>query len=288
MIHQTTIKDMGKFELPNPQFGDFKLNVFPIMNTGKYVRLPVGYETWEVALNQILKQIPLVEGANLHYVTIDSKFFATPEFLRREGVHADGNFCVDPEFSFATWGGTEFEEEKRKTWGGTELEEERGRKKTWGGTEIERRRETWGGSSLLETAELKKQGISYVEKDGKVYKVIRNWVTEFDVEIPLGNYISHEKGGLFCVSSAVGCQAWSGEFFGEVGSGGCYDEMLSQLTDDRKTVFAANQLYFMTSNTPHESLLIDKGVRRTFMRVTLNHEYPNAILPCMQNAFAIK
>lgn len=277
MIHQTIVKKIGKMVLPDPQVGDFKLNVFPFQHTGEYVKLPYGYEMWEKTLNDLLKHVPLVEGCNLHYITIDSKFFSTPEFLRREGVHADGNFCVDPKFTFATWGGTTWagagvEEEKRKTWGGTDLEE----RKTWGGT-----RTTWGGTNLLEEESVE-EGVSYVEQDGKRYKVIRDWAVPYKLDIPIGDYISDSKGGIFCLSSAVGCQAWDGEFYGEVGSEGCYDLMKDQLTDDRKIVFDANQLYFMTSNTPHESLLINKGVRRTFMRLTLNHNYPNNVLPCMK------
>ena len=46
-----------------------------------------------------------------------------------------------------------------------------------------------------------------------------------------------------------------------------------------EVMFEANNLYFMTSNTPHETLTIPKGERRTFMRVTLDRRYPtNEIL----------
>jgi hypothetical protein len=51
--------------------------------------------------------------------------------------------------------------------------------------------------------------------------------------------------------------------------------MEDQLTDDKKVIFEKNQLYFMSSNTPHETLLISKGKRRTFLRITLNHNYQN-------------
>ena len=102
-------------------------------------------------------------------------------------------------------------------------------------------------------------------------------------EIPFGDYISQNKGGIFAVSTEVGCQGWEGEFYGEVAAEGDYSEMIDQLTDDKKIVFKKDTLYFMTSNTPHETLLIDKGIRRTFMRVTLNHEYPNKLLNCMKN-----
>lgn len=105
----------------------------------------------------------------------------------------------------------------------------------------------------------------------------------YDIEIPIGDYITEKKGGIFCVSTEVGCQAWSGEFFGEVGAEGDFTSMSAQLTNDKKIVFEKDGLYFMTSNTPHETLMIDKGKRRTFMRVSLNHAYPNELLPCVQD-----
>lgn len=236
MVHQTTIKQIGKMNIPDPKFGDLKLSVMPFENNGKRIKLPFGFELWEDALNEVAKQIPQCEGANTHYVTIDSRFFSKADFLRREGIHADGNFCVDPNFTSSTWGGTQVE--------------------------------TWGGS-----------------KYHPIYKVVKDWELPYDIEIPVGDYITEKKGGIFAVSTEVGCQGWQGEFYGEVGAEGDFTSMQTQLTDDRKVVFEKDTLYFMTSNTPHETLLIEKGKRRTFMRVTLNHEYPNDLLPCMSKSF---
>lgn len=172
MIHQTKIVTIGKFNLPDPQYGDLKLSVFPFENTGKRIKLPVGFELWEDAFNELLKMIPLCDGANQHYVTIDTRFFSKGDFLRREGIHADGNFCVDPNFKAATWGGT---------------------------TVIP----TWGGAK-------------YHAK----YKVVKDWELPYDIEIPIGDYISGTKGGLFCVATELGCQGWHGEFYGNVGAEG--------------------------------------------------------------------
>lgn len=188
----------------------------------------------------------MCEGANDHFVTIHSEFFSTGDFLRREGVHADGNFCVDPNFTGVT------------CWGGTSPQP----KPTWGGTTPQ---PTWGGS-----------------KFHPKYIVVKDWESPYDYEIPIGDYISYEKGCIFCVSTEIGCQGWDGEFYGEVGAEGNFESMTDQLTDEKKIVFDKDTLCFMTSNTPHETLFIDKGKRRTFMRITLNHEYPNQILPCMQ------
>jgi len=100
----------------------------------------------------------------------------------------------------------------------------------------------------------------------------------FPVEIPIGDYISDTKGGILCAATEEGCQAWQGEFKGDVGAEGDFSSMEEQLTEDKKTVLAADNLYFMTSNTPHETLPILKGHRRTLIRVTLHEEYPNELI----------
>lgn len=276
-IHNTRISKVCEFKVPDPEHGDFRLSVFPFENTGQWVSLPKGFEIWEQTFNDILKKIPLQEGANTHYLTIDSKFFTKAESLRREGIHADGNFCVDPNFvtqeldEKATWGGAS----PKPTWGGSRLKpklkspleaplKSPSKKRTWGGASP---KPTWGGSKIRENAE-------YVVKEDNSH-VQMDWVLPYNIIIPIGDYISEEKGGIFCASSEFGCQGWQGQFVGEVLSEGDYSDMLDQLTEDKKVLFEANNLYFMTSNTPHETLLVDKGKRRTLMRVTLNHEYLN-------------
>ena len=258
MIHNTKIQKVSKLSIPDPEFGDIRLSVFPFEHTGQFINLPSGFEIWNDSFNKILQQIPLQEGANQHYITIDSKFFSKSDFLRREGVHADGNFCVDPNFRSSTWGGTS------PTWGGVEPSEP---KETWGGV-----KPTWGGTNILKL--IPKPDNSHVKMD---------WVLPYDLMIPVGDYISYDKGGIFCIATEFGCQGWEGEFYGEVGPEGDFSQMCNQLTDDKKVLFEKDTLYFMTSNTPHETLYIEKGNRRTLIRITLNHEYKNSQLPCMKN-----
>lgn len=287
----------------------------PFENNGSWVSLPEGFKQWEESFNEVLKYIPLQEGANTHYVTIDTKFFTTDEFLRREGVHIDGNFCVDPYFSSAiaekaswggssyggsSWGGARYEEPKsswggaepRPSWGGARYEEP---KSSWGGAEP---RPSWGGATYeyeLENELAEFESVSYpkyslVKGENDVYSLVResqfesypdnshvkmDWVLPYDITIPVSEYVSSSKGGILTVSTEVGCQAWSGDFYGEVMSEGSFEKMEDQLTDDKKVIFEKNQLYFMSSNTPHETLLISKGKRRTFLRITLNHNYQN-------------
>lgn len=223
---KTKQRQLSNIKLPNPEFGDIKLNVFPFKHDGKsWISLPAQFKQYEKALNDIMVDVPTQDENMEHYVTIDSKFFTTKDFLRREGIHIDGNFCADPDFKGSTWGGT------TTTWGGTHC-----------------------------TPEM---------------EITTNWVSEHNIDIPIGTYVSDNLGGLIVVSNEVGCKAWEGEFNGRVGNEGDFSEMEDQLTEDNEIVFGKDEVWMMSSNTPHETLLIDQGKRRTFMRITLAHNYDN-------------
>ena len=343
--HRTSIENLGEVVLPDPNTGDFKLSVMPFENTGEWVSLPHGFKLWEESFNEVLKYIPLQEGANTHYVTIDTKFFTTDEFLRREGVHIDGNFCVDPYFSSSiiqensssggdspkrsreeirklirqkaqdakrrqllnsnpdnsspkdlkknlatifrtSWGGASPNLDK-SSWGGASPNLD---KSSGGGDSPDLGRSSWGGASYESVSILPRY--SLVKDENNIYSLIResnfvahpdnshvkmDWVLPYDLVIPISEYVSSTKGGILTVSSEVGCQAWDGDFYGEIMSEGSFEKMEDQLSDDRKVIFEKNKLYFMSSNTPHETLLINKGKRRTFLRITLNHNYQNQV-----------
>ena len=274
-IHHTYLKEMGEIKLPDPEHGNLRLNVFPFENTGEYVSLPEGFKMWEESFNEIISKIPLQEGANSHYVTINSEFFTNDDFLRREGVHMDGNFCVDPLFSV----------NERKGWGGSSP--------SWGGAsfdddiESEEEKEERIRREIQANRNKKIDGLVDDESEEKFYESLQclikednshvkmDWVLPYNISIPIAKYVSEKKGGILTVSTEVGCQAWEGTFKGQVLSEGSYEAMSDQLTDDKKTVFESNKLYFMSSNTPHETLKIGKGKRRTFLRITLNHNYLN-------------
>lgn len=216
---------LGEINVPNPTAGDIKLNVFPFLHDGKKQKLPFAFKQYEESFNKMLKHIPLQEGANEHYITIDSKFFTETDTLRREGVHIDGNFCADPHFGKSTWGGTTT---------------------TWGGTKV--------------TPQL---------------EIETKWVSEHGITPPIGIYVSDIFGGILTVSNEPGCVMWGGDFNGQVGDEGDFSEMKSQLTKDRERLLDKNELWLMSSNTPHESIPIEQGKRRTFMRITLNHRFRN-------------
>ena len=148
---------------------------------------------------------------------------------------------------------------------------------------------SWGGAtSKSKTPQFKivrgEDGVARIIRESKFETqpdnshVKMDWVLPYDLVIPISEYVSSSKGGILTISTEVGCQAWTGDFHGEVMSEGSFEKMEDQLTDDRKIIFEKNQLYFMSSNTPHETLLINKGKRRTFLRITLNHNYDNSLI----------
>lgn len=213
--------ELNSLRVFNPMYGDFKLQVFPI-DSRKIIILPDGFKIWENQINDIInKYVPHQKNATTHYLTIDSKFFTEDAYLRREGVHIDGNFCADPNFQLMSWGGT------------------------------------WAGALMCGG------------------NVVQKFASPYNFEIPIGEYVSENKGGIICVSSLEGCDAWTGDIPNEVGNEGSYDG--KNLMDCEKTTLKANTLYFMSSNTPHETTLIKKGNRRTLIRITLNHNYDNSV-----------
>ena len=243
--HIAQFRDFGPLKVEDQEFGNTHLNVFPFKHTSEPVVLPAPYKMWEDTLNEILKHIPLQDDANMHYITINSDFFTQSGTQRREGPHMDGNFCVDPTFVKdngeikASWGGASPSPCPKPSWSGL----------------------------IPEPGELaEKADNSHVQMD---------WVLPYDVVIPIAKYVSGSKGGLFVVSSNIGTKVWDGTFTGEVEAEGSYVNMADQLTDDRLIRIPKNRLVFMTSNTPHETIEVPKGDRRTFMRLTLNHNYNN-------------
>lgn len=236
------IKKLGKMMVPNQSIGNTRLNVMPFEQTGEWVELPIEYKLWEPVLNKILEKIPLQKGATQHYITINSEFFTESGTQRREGIHIDGNFCVDPTFV------------------------DRSNKpiRSWGGIRPATPIETWGGLKIADLEE--KADNSHVEM---------GWVLPYNITIPIAKYVSDTKGGLFIVSSNIGTRAWEHTYPANVGPQGSLEHMQDTFTKESSINVPANQLVFLTSNTPHETLGIQAGERRTFIRLTLNHAYDN-------------
>jgi hypothetical protein len=222
------VKNLGTIKVLNPMYGDIKLQMFPF-NSKLPILLPDGFKLWEKQINEFVKLIPYQEQAVTHYLTIDSKFFTEDGFLRREGIHIDGNFCVDPNFNGNSWPAPL----------------------------------TWSGVSIV---------------DGNI---IERHVSPYNLKIPIGEYVSETKGGFICASSYAGCDAWMGDIPNAVGDEGAYPEAL--LHHAKKITLKENNIYFLSSNTPHETTFIPKGTRRTLIRITLNHNYENYVFDKNEN-----
>lgn len=236
------ILELQEMSIPDQAIGNSRLNVMPFEQVKGWVELPEPYKMWEKSLNEILKYVPIQDGSTKHYITINSEFFTESGTQRREGVHIDGNFCVDPTF-------VDKSGEFLASWGGIGIP-------------------SWAGLAIKEGAYEEQPDNSHVEMD---------WVLPYkDVIIPIAKYVSDSKGGIFVVSSNVGTRAWEGSFEDKIAAEGSCENMLDQLRVENSQHVPKNKLVFMTSNTPHETLPIAAGTRRTFMRLTLNHNYENS------------
>jgi hypothetical protein len=229
-----TIKELGEINVPNPIFGDVTLNVFPL-SIGE---LPSQFEKWQPIVDRIMSHVPHdPNSSNEHCVTITSKFFTEDSCLRREGVHIDGNFCVDPNFVKSSWGGVT-------------------------------PRPAWADMSAK---------IGVYEPLPNNEHVDMDWVLPYDITIPVGEYVSSDKGGLLTISNLEGCDVWDKPLTkDEVGDGGDCSHL--ELSEDDAFELEAGKLYFIQSNLPHSSRIIKKGNRRTMIRVTLAHDYNNSLL----------
>jgi hypothetical protein len=210
---QPTLKDLGLLEVVEPKYGDYTLNLHPAC-----LDLPPQFSIWKEQIESIIERVPDFYKFQ-NFITINSKFFTQDSALRREGVHIDGNFCADPNFSCSTWGGT------TTTWGGTSLDPQ--------------------------------------------LNIVTKWVSPYGVTPPLGTYVTPDFGGILIASSFEGCDVFEKERL-------CYidDEGSLEHEDFQEpTRLEANKLYFMSSDTPHSSLVIPRGNRRTLIRITLDHSY---------------
>ena len=61
-LSNTFLKLLGTLKVPEPKYGDFKLNVFPFENNNSFVKLPKEFNIWEKPVNNIINQIPLQTG----------------------------------------------------------------------------------------------------------------------------------------------------------------------------------------------------------------------------------
>lgn len=142
----------------------------------------------------------------------------------------------------------------------------------WLDTDKALRREGWHiDGNFVADPELKIKSWSRISiENGEIKK---DWESEHGINIPLGKYISSTKGGILCISSVAGCEVSLSSDEIEIFDGGEIKEELKN-----KLILNKNIIYFMSSDTPHKSLEIKKGTRRTLIRITLNHNYENKLI----------
>lgn len=161
----------------------------------------------------------------------------------------DGNFCGDYDFSHHE------STEPLATWGGSPKDP----------------RPTWGGDDTGIIA-MKRE----VQADGSHVRM--GFRPEYDYPIPLGKYISPHLGGFLSASSRNGCIAYPGSYEGDVRAGGDIEHLRDQMDIDKAKSLGQDQMWFMTSNCPHETIELSAGVRRTLVRITLPYDYDNRVM----------
>lgn len=80
-----------------------------------------------------------------------------------------------------------------------------------------------------------------------------------------------EMGGMLLVSNYEGCKVWKGEYDGEIKDGGdCSGINVSNLESE---IMPANEVYYLNALGIHESLVINKEVYRTLIRINFHPDY---------------
>ena len=72
---------------------------------------------------------------------------------------------------------------------------------------------------------------------------------------------------VIVVASVPGCRVWSGLFVGEPASDGDLSHIADQLGNGE--VLPANVGYLLSPDCVHESMIFDRAVQRTFLRIAL-------------------
>jgi hypothetical protein len=84
------------------------------------------------------------------------------------------------------------------------------------------------------------------------------------------NNVAAERPGrmpVIVAASVPGCRVWTGKFDGEPRDDGDLEHIRDQLGDGE--VLEAGVGYLLSADCVHESMLMDRGVDRTFLRIAL-------------------
>ena len=75
--------------------------------------------------------------------------------------------------------------------------------------------------------------------------------------------------GMFVATNRLGSRAWDQAFHGEPSQFGDCEHLRAQCLDDAERPLWPNRVYWLGSLTVHESLPVDKPMRRQFIRLSL-------------------
>lgn len=90
-----------------------------------------------------------------------------------------------------------------------------------------------------------------------------------------GGWGGGRNGGMFMVSSHVGCRAWDHDFEGAPGlNGDCSHLQVSTLEPYQEYVLMPNELWWCSSLCVHEALPMEQDTHRQFCRVSMPSTAP--------------
>ena len=79
---------------------------------------------------------------------------------------------------------------------------------------------------------------------------------------------------IIVAASIAGCRAWRGQFVGDPSADGDLSHIADQLGDGE--ILPANVGYLLSPDCVHESMVFDRPVERTFLRIALPVDYIHA------------
>ncbi|ABY63015.1 hypothetical protein ST201phi2-1p185 [Pseudomonas phage 201phi2-1] len=83
-------------------------------------------------------------------------------------------------------------------------------------------------------------------------------------------YLS-EMGGTIIATNYPGCKVWSGSYNSEPGRGGSCEHFRDELETMDQFTMEPNKAYLMNSTCVHQSMPLDRTVKRQLVRLTLDN-----------------
>lgn len=200
------------------------------------VIMPTGFEDYASVIDKILGKVK--DRGNVCYITIDEKQVCN-DTHRRSGIHVDFNWFENLKAHGENYGaGT------HRNSGGGAVPGSGGHGSGYGGG-------THGNPNIPSKGNGNHNGSppsthSCLEEHNK-------------------------NGGMLLVSNYPGCRAYTGQFSGVIGEGGCCKDI--DVSALKSEVMKPNEVYFVNALGIHESLKIEGPINRTVIRINFHPEY---------------